>query len=290
MGRRISIHILAVIYPGRVHLNDSPEPTSPSLSLDGIDVDLSTGNPHTDLRDTYQVLALVRDEKHADLRRTHGLKHFSVWDHQSKRFLKPGDSWTSLGTRDDDIFVLLPEDPEQDVADYADVLGRQARDLLDRKRAADLTKQVADSIREGSSMMPKYSTQPNTVFVAMPMNEEANPALVDTLTSIKEVCVKHGITAKRVDDEQTNAKISHSIDRLIQESQYVICDLTLCRPNVFFEAGYAVAIGKTPIFIQSMDTPRHFDTQDYPTIDFKNQTELKRKLDVRLSALTGKNV
>ena len=65
----------------------------------------------------------------------------------------------------------------------------------------------------------------------------------------------------------------------------MIVDLTKERPNVFFEAGYAHGIGKTPIYIAKEGTTVHFDVKDYPIITFKNMTKLKEELVKRFDAL-----
>ena len=65
----------------------------------------------------------------------------------------------------------------------------------------------------------------------------------------------------------------------------MIVDLTHSRPNVYYEAGYAQGIGKTPVFIAKNGTKLEFDLKDYPVIFFENMRQLKNRLEARLRAL-----
>ena len=79
-------------------------------------------------------------------------------------------------------------------------------------------------------------------------------------------------------------RIIQSIDR----AEFVICDLTHDRPNVYFEAGYAHGRGKVPIYVARKGTRIHFDVKDYPVIFFGSLRELRDQLSERLKALATK--
>ena len=126
--------------------------------------------------------------------------------------------------------------------------------------------------------------QPGYAFVAMPMDED-NHLLVDVLEAIKTAASDCGITAARIDDDQRSERITDRILESIRKAQFVIVDITHERPNVFWEAGYAHGIGKTPIYIARQGTGRQFDIQDYPIIYFRHMQELKEKLTQRLQGI-----
>ena len=54
--------------------------------------------------------------------------------------------------------------------------------------------------------------------------------------------------AERIDEPQSNERITDRILESIQRAEFVFVDLTNSKPNVFFEAGYAHGIGKIPIY------------------------------------------
>jgi hypothetical protein len=127
-------------------------------------------------------------------------------------------------------------------------------------------------------------TQEGYAFVAMTINTEDHQ-LVDVLEAIKEAAKEFGIAAERIDEAESNDRITSRILASIRRAEYVIADLTNERPNVFYEAGYAEGVGKTPIYIARKGTKVHFDVKDYPIIEFRNMKELKDGLRRRISAL-----
>lgn len=126
----------------------------------------------------------------------------------------------------------------------------------------------------------------NYAFVAMSIDPE-NAELEDILDAIKEGSSRCGVLAERVDEVQTNEKITDRILESINKAEYVIVDLTHSKPNVFYEAGYAQGIGKTPVYIAKHGTKLEFDLKDYPVIFFKNMKQLKDNLEQRLRALAS---
>ena len=127
----------------------------------------------------------------------------------------------------------------------------------------------------------------NYAFVAMPMNTD-DQSLIDVLDAIKEAGKRCGVQAERVDDLQSNDRITDRVLESIRKAEFVIADLTNARPNVYFEAGYAHGRMKTPIYIARDGTQLEFDLKDYPVIFFKNLKQLKDELEKRLRALASK--
>ena len=94
-----------------------------------------------------------------------------------------------------------------------------------------------------------------------------------------------GIHAERVDEPQSNERITDRILESIRKAEYVIVDLTGSRPNVFYEAGYAHGLRKIPIYVALKGTALQFDLKDYPVIFFDSMRELKEGLEARLRGL-----
>jgi len=133
---------------------------------------------------------------------------------------------------------------------------------------------------------PAISIQIGYAFVAMPIDSDDHQ-LVDVLEAIKTAAADCGIIAERVDEVESNQRITDRILESITKAEFVIVDLTKERPNVFFEAGYAHGLGKVPIYVARAGTTIHFDIKDYPIITFRNMRQLKDGITKRLLALTG---
>jgi hypothetical protein len=128
----------------------------------------------------------------------------------------------------------------------------------------------------------------NTVFILMAMDPN-NPELEDTHNAIKETCSRFGIKAYRVDEIEHSDVITELIIKMIMKSEYIIADLSGERPNVYYEVGFAHALGIKPILIRRKGTKLHFDLSVYNIPEYQNTTELKRILKYRLEAITGKS-
>jgi hypothetical protein len=124
-------------------------------------------------------------------------------------------------------------------------------------------------------------------FIAMPMDPEDH-TFVDVLDAVKEAARRCGLNAERIDEPQSNERITDRILESIQRAEYVFVDLTNSRPNVFFEAGYAHGIGKIPIYFARQGTRIEFDLKDYPVLFFRNLKELKGSIEKRIKGLRNK--
>lgn len=125
----------------------------------------------------------------------------------------------------------------------------------------------------------------NSVFVIMAFREESE----DTFTAVKEVCEERGLKWARTDQDPTTNRVYQRIVNGIQRAAFVVADVTIPTLNVYYELGYAEALGKPIIVLAREGTELPFDTRDIPTTLFRNQTRLKAALRERLDALYGTN-
>lgn len=172
-----------------------------------------------------------------------------------------------------------------------DVIIEEAKRLVDEEMetvsSIILTVPPISVIAHNPSQSVQASYNPNTAFILMAM-DPSQPELDDVRNTIKEVCGNFGIRALRADDVEHQDKITDLILQYINNSEFLIADLTGERPNVYYEIGYAHATGKRPILYRKQGTTLHFDLSVHNVPEYKNMTELRTLLTKRFEAILGR--
>jgi len=170
---------------------------------------------------------------------------------------------------------------------YGDSLTSYVQDMIDQTIGV-----LNDPPPPGTAAAPKVEVDADVrsgyAFIAMPIDPN-NPELDDVLDAIKEAATRCGIHAERVDEPHSNDRITDRILESIRKAEFVIVDLSGSRPNVFYEAGYAQGLRKTPIYIARDGTKLEFDLKDYPVIFYRSLKTLKDALEARLHGLRATN-
>ena len=126
-------------------------------------------------------------------------------------------------------------------------------------------------------------TESSKAFLAMSFMDEMDIAWRD---GIQPALKKNRWEPLFLKDHNHNEKIDDKIILEIRASGIVIADLTHNRPNVYYEAGFAHALGKSVIFT-CKDTHKdnlHFDIRQYNCIIWKDPADLLIQLDERIKA------
>jgi len=98
----------------------------------------------------------------------------------------------------------------------------------------------------------------NLVFVIMSLRRGGRTVYA----AIQDECRKLKLDARRSDDDVGSNLVIQEIAYLIHQAEFIICDLTHERPNVYYELGYAHGVGNNGtniILIAKAGTRLHFD-------------------------------
>jgi predicted Rossmann-fold nucleotide-binding protein len=185
----------------------------------------------------------------------------------------------------------------------ADEIFRDEMDNFDRRYGAQiatgdyeiLNRMLADSTPETLASfavdvvsLAERLITPTDVFVVMSFADRG--PLRDAYATFKRVCEKHGLNAFKVDHHiDRQQRIVPAIMTAIRRSAFIIADVSDPRPNVYYELGYAQALGKDVIVTATEGTQLPFDIFDLPTIYWDSQSTLEERLDVEIAALAPRS-
>ncbi len=113
-------------------------------------------------------------------------------------------------------------------------------------------------------------------FVVMQFSSQYNDVYFEV---IKSVCEEQKIEILRIDEENGPGIIIQDITRSINESKFIIADISPVNPNVFYEVGYAHALNKPTILIAEKGTNLPFDVSSFRTLFYENSIGGKGKLE-----------
>jgi len=128
----------------------------------------------------------------------------------------------------------------------------------------------------------------NQVFLAMNFNKDFDDQYQNGL---KPAIEEAGYDCFRMDEKHHNRKICEEILHEIEQSKFLVADVTGLNGGVYFEAGYAMALGKEIIWScqeDHKDEDVHFDTRQYNHIFWKDIKDLKEKLRDRILGSVGR--
>jgi hypothetical protein len=119
------------------------------------------------------------------------------------------------------------------------------------------------------------STKPKA-FVVMQFGGGYDEVYADV---VKEVCKSYEVNVLRADEVSGPGLIISDIVREIATSQLIIADITPNNANVYFEVGYALALGKPTILLAQKDTSLPFDVAGFRVLFYEDTIGGKKKLE-----------
>ena len=143
-----------------------------------------------------------------------------------------------------------------------------------------LSEDISDFATQVVRLVERLVT-PGNVFTIMSFKKEFR----DVFASCKKVCREFKFEAERTDESSSLERIVPRIETGIRNSAFVIADVSDLSPNVFYELGYAKALGKQVVVTAKKGTQLPFDIGDIPTIFWEIQEDLKEGLRKYLSGV-----
>ncbi len=141
-----------------------------------------------------------------------------------------------------------------------------------------------------SQMTNQIFVDKNRSFMIMPFgNAELNDFYKNEIREYLKT--KMEITVYRADDFNDNDVIIDTIYREIEKAEFVICEVSGCNKNVFFEIGYAKAMKKELILLLQRGVNHNFfDVAHIRRIEYDvdNPVELQEKLKDTIETIRGK--
>jgi nucleoside 2-deoxyribosyltransferase len=147
----------------------------------------------------------------------------------------------------------------------------------------DATEEFLDELKvlsaspESRSLLQQSLAKPlKQVFVIMRFGDADLDSAYQG--AIKAVGEKFEFRVLRADEIRDAGQIAHQVLDNISRSEIVLAELSGERPNCYYEAGFAHALGKTMIFCIRQGENIHFDLTGYRFIQWRTEEDLRQKL------------
>ncbi len=123
-----------------------------------------------------------------------------------------------------------------------------------------------------------------SVFVAMPFAEEFEDVYQFGIYSTMRRC---GYICEKVDESVFAGNIVDRIMDGIRNADFVIADLTLEKPNVYLEVGYAWGLNKRVLLVARDGQRLHFDLSHHKCLFYKTIGKLAESLEKTVLEISG---
>jgi hypothetical protein len=124
-----------------------------------------------------------------------------------------------------------------------------------------------------------------SVFVAMPFVEESEDVYQFGIYSTIRRC---GYICEKVDESVFAGSIVDRIMDGIKNADFVVADLTMERPNVYLEVGYAWGMNKRVLLVAREGQRLHFDLSHHKCLFYKTIGKLAEALEKTVLEMFGR--
>jgi len=123
-----------------------------------------------------------------------------------------------------------------------------------------------------------------SVFVAMPFSEEFEDIYQ---FGIYAAVRRMGYVCEKVDESVFTGNIVERITESISQAEFIIADLSLERPNVYLEVGFAWGLKKPVILVAREGQRLHFDVSHHKCIFYRTIGKLGESLEKTIRDMFG---
>lgn len=141
--------------------------------------------------------------------------------------------------------------------------------------------------RDGASPVKPIRFEPGrkkSVFVAMPFSEEFEDIYQ---FGIYAAVRRAGYVCEKVDESVFTGNIVDRITGGIQHAEFVVADLSLERPNVYLEVGFAWGLKRPVILVAREGQHLHFDLSHHKCIFYRTIGKLSEALEKTIRDMFG---
>lgn len=122
-------------------------------------------------------------------------------------------------------------------------------------------------------------------FIVMPFSPELEDVF---MLGIRAAAEQAGLVVERADSIEHTQGILETIHERLRTCQVVIAGTSIHNPDVFYEIGFAHALGKTTVLITKDAAGLPFDLRGINHIVYRSIVDLRDKLTTRLRAVLEK--
>ena len=175
--------------------------------------------------------------------------------------------------------------PEEKIKDQVDLL----EDYLEENKLIDIRKYenfcIVTLLPSGWKRVDELQQhrKSDTVFIAMSFA----PDMSEIREAIKQAITDNGFQPCILDEIEHNHQIVPEMLYQIRESRFVIAEFTNHNNGAYYEAGYALGLGKDVIHVckkERFGQDGHFDIKQINTVLWENPDDLRVRLSARIQA------
>jgi hypothetical protein len=125
----------------------------------------------------------------------------------------------------------------------------------------------------------------DVVFIMMAFKGKG---MEEVYSAIAAGCKGLGLHPMRADQTIGSGNIMKDVLTLIHDAEFIVCDLTNARPNVYYELGYAHGVGNNHLNIlltAKQGTTLHFDIAQLRVLHYRSTEELRTIVTTTLTAM-----